>query len=227
MNKLKRSLRYALTFMLGYALFILPDIFFGVFKSFGGKQGINLLWIALFQFITVTLLVRWSLKKEGKSLKDIGWVKPQFKYIALGSIFGLSWLALQIFYIFPVTEADLIYTLSFLDGSWSGALFFVCLGVIGGGITEELFNRGYTIQGMTALFDNKKLGLIIATTFSIIVFAIGHLPTNTLEWIDILVPTSVYTALYLLTGRLTASIFAHGVYNAGMIIYLHMQFAAV
>jgi membrane protease YdiL (CAAX protease family) len=227
MNKLKSTLLYIFTFILGYAFFVLPDIIFGVFKSLGGKQGINLLWMALFQFISVTLLVRWSLKKKGKSLQHIGLTKPQWKHILLGTLFGMVWWALQVLYIFPITEADFTYTLSHFDGSWSGAIFFLCLGVIGGGITEEIFNRGYTITGMKDLFENKKLGLIIATSFSILVFAIGHLPGNTLEWIDILVPTSVYTALYLLTGRLTASIFAHGVYNAGMIIYLQMQYVAL
>ena len=92
-------------------------------------------------------------------------------------------------------------------------LSYIALGVIGGGITEELFNRGYFITVLKDLFKNPKKGLLIASLVSILFFAVGHMPTNAIDWIDILIPTIAYTLLFLFTRRLTASIWAHAVYN--------------
>ncbi|WP_370458077.1 type II CAAX prenyl endopeptidase Rce1 family protein [Thalassobacillus sp. CUG 92003] len=44
-------------------------------------------------------------------------------------------------------------------------------------------------------------------------FAAGHLPRDLVEWIDLIVPSTAYTVLYLYTKRLTASMVAHGLWN--------------
>lgn len=103
----KTLIVFITTIIIGYALFIIPDVFFGVTKINGGKIGINLLFIALFQFFSITALL----------------------YISL-----------------------------------------------------------------------------------------GHLPPDTLEWVDILIPTIMYTLLFISTKRLTASILAHGSYNMAAIL---------
>jgi len=50
-GKTKTLVVFIGTIFLGYVLFIIPDVFFGVTKINGGKIGINLLFIGLFQFI--------------------------------------------------------------------------------------------------------------------------------------------------------------------------------
>lgn len=95
---------------------------------------------------------------------------------------------------------------------------FVALGVIGGGITEEIYNRGYFINVLKDTFKNPKTGTWIAAILSIAFFAAGHLPNDALGWFDILVPTIAYTLLFLYTKRLTASIIAHGIYNMTAIL---------
>ena len=65
--------------LLGFILFALPNLFFGITKVNGGLTGINLLIIALFQFISVTLLVYYSLRFLNKDFPDIGWKFEHWK----------------------------------------------------------------------------------------------------------------------------------------------------
>jgi len=214
---------FAFTILFGYLLFILPNIFFGVTKINGGFTGINLLFTALFQIFSISLFLYFSLK----------WLKKDFLYIGLsfenwkkdtllGMTVGLSWLILQFAVIIPLTggseRTDISSMVSTFDGSLLGIVSYMALGVIGGGITEELFNRGYFINVLKNVFKNHKFGLWFSSVLSIIIFSMGHLPTNSLAWFDILIPTIAYTLLFIFTGRLTSSIVAHGIYNMTAIL---------
>lgn len=211
------------TILVGFILFALPNVFFGVTKVNGGLTGINLLWIALFQLITVGGLLYYSLKSLGKSFSDIGWNWTSWKKDGtLGAITGLSWSAIQFGWLIPATggagRPDIIQMVNMMDGSVSGLMFYIALGVIGGGITEEIYNRGYFINVLKDTFKNKKTGLWISAVLSVLFFAAGHLPSNQIEWIDILVPTAGYTLLFVFTKRLAPSVIAHGMYNASAIL---------
>lgn len=217
-SRTKALLIFILSIIVGYALFIIPDLFFGITKLNGGKIGINLALIALFQFVSVTLLLHVSLNLLKKDWRFIGLKFQHLKRDVLtGLLFGGLWAALQFVLIIPNTggadRTDIKGMLDLYDGSLVGTLSFIALGVIGGGITEELFNRGYFISVLEELFKNKTLGLWFAATFSILLFAMGHLPSKALDWFDILVPTIMYTLLFISTRRLTAPIVAHGLYN--------------
>ena len=51
------------------------------------------------------------------------------------------------------------------------------------------------------------------------------MPDTSLDWLDILVPTMIYTILFVATKRLTASMVAHGVYNmAATLLTYYMYF---
>lgn len=222
-SKTKTLVVFITTIILGYLLFIIPDVFFGVTKLNGGKIGINLLFIGLFQFITVTALLYFSLKILGKKFSDIG---LKFENLGtdllLGLLFGGFWTILQFVFIIPntggINRPDIYGMSKMYDGTLVGTLSFVALGVIGGGITEELFNRGYFINVLKETFKNPKMGLWFSAILSILIFALGHMPVSALDWFDILVPTILYTVLFIWTKRLTASIVAHGVYNMSAII---------
>lgn len=222
-SKIKTILVFIFTIIIGYALFIIPDIFFGVTKINGGKIGINLLFIALFQFFSIIALLYASLKILKKDFNYIGLRFANVKKdILLGLLFGSLWAVLQFVLIIPntggITRPDIQGMLSMYDGSLIGTLSFIALGVIGGGITEELFNRGYFINVLRDVFNNPKTGLWLSAILSIVIFSIGHMPSTTLDWFDILIPTIMYTALFITTKRLTASIVAHGIYNMTAII---------
>lgn len=223
MSKAKTLTVFILTIILGYALFIIPDVFFGVTKINGGKKGINLLFMALFQFFSITALLYGSLKLLKKDFKYIGLQFVNLKNdLLLGIGFGALWLLLQFALLIPNTgganREDIKGILEMYDGSLIGLLSFIALGVIGGGITEELFNRGYFINVLKDVFKNPKIGLWVAAFLSIVIFAVGHMPVSALDWFDILVPTLMYTLLFIATKRLTASIVAHGVYNMSAIL---------
>lgn len=222
-SRTKTIIVFILTIILGYACFIIPDIFFGVTKINGGKIGINLLFIALFQFFSVTTLLYFSLKILKKDFSYIGLRFENVKKdIILGLVFGALWAILQFLLIIPntggINRPDLNGMLGMYDGSLIGTLSFIALGVIGGGITEELFNRGYFISVLKDVFKNPKTGLWVSAILSIVIFSFGHMPVTSLDWFDILVPTIMYTLLFITTRRLTASIVAHGIYNMTAII---------
>lgn len=225
-SKSKTIAVYTLTIILGYTLFIIPDVFFGVTKINGGKIGINLFIIALFQFVSVTALLYSSLKILKKDLSYIGlqFVKTK-KDVLLGIIFGATWTFLQFAIIIPKTggntRSDIQSMLEMYDGSLIGTLSFIALGLIGGGITEELFNRGFTINVLKDVFKNSKTGLRFSVILSIVLFALGHMPSSTLDWFDIMIPTIMYTLLFVTSRRLTASIVAHGIYNMLAIIFTY------
>ncbi|MEQ8523283.1 CPBP family intramembrane glutamic endopeptidase [Gracilimonas sp.] len=220
---------FIFTILFGFILFIIPNLFFGITKVGGGLTGINLLYIALFQFCTVTLLIYYSLKWIGKDFKFIGWSWENWKKDGgLGLIVGLGWAVLQFAWIIPATggasRADISQILDMMDGTVIGLISYISLGVIGGGITEEIYNRGYFINILKSTFKNPKTGLWISAIISILFFAAGHLPTNIIEWIDIMVPTIMYTLLFVFTGRLAPSIIAHSIYNMTGILAVYFLY---
>lgn len=220
---------FIFTILAGFTLFVIPNLFFGITKIGGGLTGINLLYIALFQFFSVCTLIYFSLKWIGKDFKFIGWSWQNWKKDgALGLIAGLGWTVLQFAWIIPATggasRADITQILDMMDGSVIGLISYIALGVIGGGITEEIYNRGYFINVLKSTFNNPKAGLWISAIISVLFFAAGHLPTNTIEWIDILIPTILYTLLFVFTGRLTPSIIAHSIYNMTGILAVYFLY---
>ncbi len=228
-SKTKTIVVFIFTIILGYALFIIPDIFFGVTKINGGKIGINLLFIALFQFFSIIALLYGSLKILKKDFNYVGLRFTNFrKDLLLGLVFGALWTALQFLLIIPNTggidRPDISGMLEMYDGSLIGTLSFIALGVIGGGFTEEIFNRGYFINVLKDLFKSPKTGLWFSAILSVVIFSLGHMPSTALDWFDILVPTIMYTLLFITTKRLTASIVAHGVYNMTAIILTYFMY---
>lgn len=229
LSRPKQISLFIFTIIFGFALFVIPDVFFGVTKINGGKIGVNLLFIALFQVSTVSAFIYWSLQKTGKSFKDIGWDFSKWKKDSiLGLVVGLSWTVLQFAWLIPSTggaeRADVSHMVSMMDGTVIGLISYIALGVIGGGITEEIYNRGYFITEMKSMFQNPKTGLWTASVVSVLFFCLGHLPADALGWFDILIPTIAYTLLFVLTGRLTASIVAHGVYNMTAILMVYFMY---
>lgn len=217
------------TVIAGFILFALPNLFFGITKINGGLRGVNLLIIALFQLVTVCSLLYYSLRLLGRDFRYIGWSWGYWKKDGLwGLLVGLGWTALQFGLIIPNTggaeRADIAQMVSMMDGSLPGMLSFIALGVIGGGITEEIYNRGYFIHILKDTFSNQKTGLWISAALSVVFFAAGHLPSDALGWFDILVPTIAYTALFLYTKRLAAPIVAHGVYNTAAILLTYYMY---
>lgn len=228
-NKARRILIFILTIILGFILFALPNIFFGITKINGGVAGINLAIIAFFQLVTVCTLIYFSLKFLKKDFNYIGLSFEHWKGdFLLGLSVTIVRTAIDFLLIIPNTggaeRADIVETINGLDGTTVGLISIIILGVVGGGITEEIYNRGFFITIMRDFFKNPKAGMWVAVVLSILFFAVGHFPTNTLEWLDILVAGIIYTGLFLLTKRLTASIVAHGLWNMLAILLVNFLY---
>jgi membrane protease YdiL (CAAX protease family) len=163
-SKKKTLLIFIATIISGFILLALPNLFFGITKINGGLTGINLLFIAFFQLSTVCLLLYFSLRLLEKDFQYIGWSAKNWQTDSLlGLLTGLTWTALQFGLIIPntggVERSDIGQMVSMFDGSLIGTFSFIALGVIGGGITEEIFNRGYFINVLKDTFSNPKTGL--------------------------------------------------------------------
>ena len=222
---------YIVTLILGYALFILPNLFFGIFKVGGGLTGLNLAWVGLFQLVAVTALVWAALRSLGASFAAIGWDFSHWpRDMTIGAAAGLAWALLEMLVLIPsyggAAEPNVARIIDGIDGQVAGLIGYLVLAIIGGGVTEEIFNRGFTINVLRAAFDNRRIGLWIAATLSIVLFMLGHLPVTPFDWVTILVPTLIYTGLFLATGRLTAPIAAHAVHNGVVLAIIYASYVA-
>jgi membrane protease YdiL (CAAX protease family) len=217
-SKSRTILVFVSTIILGFILFVLPNLFFGVFKSYGGIRGTNLIIIAVFQLLTVCILIFFSLKALNKDFSNIGLTFEHWKRdVLIGLGITVIRLIVDFGFVIPITggsnRPDILEVINALDGTALGLISLVFLGVVGGGIAEEIYNRGYFIIILKDMFRNKKVGVGIASVVSILFFSAGHMPTSDLLWYDIIVASIIYTALFVFTGRLTASIVAHGSWN--------------
>ena len=222
---------YVATLCLGYALFIAPNLFFGIFKVGGGLTGLNLAWVGLFQFASVTFLVWAALRSLGGSFRSIGWNFGSWpRDVAIGGTIGLTWALIEMLVVIPAhggaAEPNVARIIENIDGQIAGLVGYLVLGILGGGVTEEIFNRGFTINVLRSAFANPQVGLWFASILSIILFMVGHMPVTAFDWVTILVPTLIYTGLFLGTGRLTAAIAAHAVHNGVVLVLIYTNYIA-
>lgn len=94
------------------------------------------MFIALFQLITVSSLIYFSLRLLNKDFRYIGWSWKNWQTDSLlGLLVGLAWAALQFGVIIPNTggaqRADIAQMVSMFDGTLLGIISFIALGVIG------------------------------------------------------------------------------------------------
>ncbi|MXP10537.1 CPBP family intramembrane glutamic endopeptidase [Pseudoblastomonas halimionae] len=230
-SKRRILLTYIAVLIGGYALFIAPNLFFGIFKVGGGLTGLNLAWVGLFQLASVTALVWWAVRSLGGSFRSIGWDFSEWpRQFAIGGAIGLAWALFEMLVLIPshggAEEPNVARIIENIDSQVIGLVGYLVWGVIGGGITEEIFNRGFTINVLRAVFDDKRLGLWVAATLSIVLFMVGHLPQNGFDWITILIPTLIYTGLFVFTGKLAAPIAAHAVHNAVVLGIIYARYIA-
>ncbi len=199
-------------------MFAAPAIFFQMGGA-GGYQGANLAVLGLVQLALVSGVVFAGLRALDMRFRDIGLTGERHRRDALlGLATGACWAALQFGVLFPATggasRPDVAGILDMVDGRWIHVLWYLPLGVLGGGVAEEIYNRGFTITILEDILGHGRLATLAAASFAVLFFAAGHLPRGWVSWMDILVPSTAYVALFLYTRRLTAPMVAHAVWNA-------------
>ncbi|XEC95078.1 lysostaphin resistance A-like protein [Paenibacillus tarimensis] len=215
--------------VVGFILFVIPQIPFQM-GAFGGYKGKGLAIIGIVQFILVVPFLYWGLRRIKLNLRDLGLITSnRWKQdVLLGIGASTAWAIVQFMWLIPATggadRPDIAGIMTMLDQHWVNVLWYLPLGVIGGGFAEELYNRGFVIGVLRKKFPNSKPVLTIGILFAIVFFAAGHLPANGVEWMDLLIPSTTYTLLYLWTQRLTASMVAHGLWNTIAVTFIYILY---
>lgn len=231
--KRKKIIVFVAVIVVGFIMFAAPAIFFQM-GGLGGYQGRNFALLGVVQLVLVVGVLRVGTRMLGMNFHDIGLRAPDFKSgpfrhdLLLGIGAAAVWIAVQFLLLFPQTggaaRPDIANILTMVDGRWANVLWYLPLGVLGGGVAEELYNRGFFITvlrdilggGKTLAGSSSGIGwpAFLAAALSVVFFAAGHLPSGLVDWVDILIPSIGYAALFLYTGRLTACIVAHSLWNS-------------
>ncbi len=231
--KRKKILVFLAVIVIGFIMFAAPAIFFQM-GGLGGYQGHNFALLGIIQLVLVVGVLRVGTRMLGMNFHDIGLRAPDFRSrpfrrdLLLGTGAAAVWFVVQFLVLFPQTggasRPDIAEILQMVDGRWANVLWYLPLGVLGGGVAEELYNRGFFITVLRGILGGDRTlagssgGMgwpaLLAATLSVVFFAAGHLPSGFIEWVDILIPSIGYAAIFLYTGRLTACIVAHSIWNS-------------
>lgn len=195
----------------------------------GGYVGPNLALLGLVQLFLVTGVVGTGLRMLDMRPPDIGWTSHDWERdTALGGAVALLWAAVQFGWLIPATggatRPDVASVIAMIDGRWANLLWYLPLGILGGGVAEEVYGRGFVITALKDILGGSTTALLVAGVFSAGFFAAGHLPQTWVMWVDIMVPSVAYVALFLYTGTLTAPVVAHATWNTLAVIGVHLAY---
>jgi hypothetical protein len=208
--------------IVGFIMFAAPAVFFQMGYG-GGYAGANLAILGVLQLVLVGCVVIAGLRMLAMRRSDIGvtWANWQ-RDALLGVVAAVVWGIVQFGWLIPGTggadRADVASILQMVDGSWHNVAWYLPLGILGGGVAEELYVRGFMITVLESILGGSVLAAGMAGLFSTVFFALGHLPEGWVDWLDILVPSAAYVGLFLYTRRLIAPVVAHATWNTLAVI---------
>lgn len=161
-------------------------------------------------------------KGLGRSLRDLGFVRPRGRYLLLGLFMG-------IFLFFSVgllgnflenwfgTPAPQSFTLAVKGASYPWqVILLIFLGGVLAPIKEEAFFRGLFYPPLRKMLGRGK-GILLTAGF----FAVLHF--DMIRFLPLLIGGIVLTWLYEKTSSLWPSIVAHGTWNILMALALWVQ----
>ncbi|WP_241483145.1 CPBP family intramembrane glutamic endopeptidase [Nocardiopsis halophila] len=179
--------------------------------------------VALVELLLVGAVVGWWLRSRRLGWSHLGlstqhWVRDA----ALGAAVVLPRLALEFGLLVPMAGgADNTGVREVLDNAAAGGAALAAtllLGVVGGGIAEEVYFRGFLIGALPEAFRRRRRAVAVAAVVSVLLFGLLHLPANGPDAVSITVAGLVYAGLFLATGRLTASVVSHGLWNTAAVV---------
>lgn len=225
----RRVIVFLSVLVVGFLMFAGPAIVLQL-GYLGGYGGVNLALLGVVQLVLVTGVVTAGLRTLGMSAHDIGWTLGHSagRDVALGGAVALLWAAIQFGWLIPGTggenRADVAAIVAMIDGRWSNVVWYLPLGILGGGVAEELYGRGFVIRVLGDILGGSDTAVGIAAVFAALFFAAGHLPQGWVAWVDILIPSCAYVILFLYTGRLTAPVVAHATWNTMAVVGVHLLY---
>ncbi len=219
---------FAVVLIFGFAGFAAPAIFFQMGNA-GGYGGANLAILGVVQLVVVGAIVSGGLsllrmEPVGIGLTARGWRRDALVGLAVAGV----WALLQFGWLIPSTggaeRGDIAAILDMTGGQWVNVIWYLPLGILGGGVAEEIYGRGFVITALSDVLGNSTAGIAVAALFSMLFFAAGHLPSGWIQWVDILIPSAAYVGLFLHTRRLTAPIVAHAAWNTLAVIGIQAMY---
>ncbi|KIH98128.1 hypothetical protein LP52_15230 [Streptomonospora alba] len=207
---------------LGGALivFVAPPLAAGVFT---GQGPAVLITVALAELLLVCAITAWWLHRRRLRWVDVGlsarhWVRDS----ALGAAAVVPRLLLEFGVLVPMAGgADSPEAREVLDNTAAGGAALAAtlvLGVIGGGVAEELYFRGFMIGALPEAFRRRRRAVGVAAVLSVLLFGLLHVPSSWSAAVAIAVAGLVYVGLFMLTGRVTASMVSHCLWNTAAVV---------
>ncbi|WP_236743404.1 MULTISPECIES: CPBP family intramembrane glutamic endopeptidase [Nocardiopsis] len=215
--------RTSALFLAGTVLcFVVPPLAVGVLAPAPPPPG-ALLALALAELVSAAALVFWWLRRRGLPFSALGLTSRSWGRDALlGAATVPPRLLLEFAVLIPAAGgADNPGVQEVLTNASAGAVALVAtavLGVVGGGLAEELYFRGFLLGALPRLFVHRRAALYGAALVSVLLFAGLHLPSSGPDVVAIVLAGLVYTALFLATRRLTATVVAHSLWNISALV---------
>ncbi|MGW5876354.1 CPBP family intramembrane glutamic endopeptidase [Nocardiopsis terrae] len=183
----------------------------------------TLIVLALVELVSATALVLWWLRRRGLTPADAGLTWRSWKRDALiGAATVPPRLLLEFGVLIPmaggVDNPGVQEVLTNASAGLAALTAALVLGVVGGGVAEELYFRGFLLGALPKLFVHRRAALYTAAVVSVLLFAVLHLPTSVPDVAAIMVAGLVYTALFLATRRMTATVVAHSLWNTAAVV---------
>ncbi|RPF20734.1 CPBP family intramembrane glutamic endopeptidase [Myceligenerans xiligouense] len=195
---------------------VVPPLAAGVFAPDGLPT--VLLAVAGVELVSAGALIAWWLRRHGLTRRSLGLTSERWKRDTLLAVATVPpRLVLEFGVLLPATggaaNPEVQEILRMASGGPAALAAALVLGIVGGGIAEELYFRGFLLGSIPQRSARPRVALWVAAVVSVVLFGLLHLPANALNALSITVAGLVYTGLFLATRRLTAPIVAHSLWN--------------
>lgn len=190
-----------------------------------GISGSELLIVKLVELPMLLVFLGLVLRWQGRSYRQLGWRFPA-RETWPDARRGLLWIFPLLLLAFAVSaglqELGFETTEPFALGGMLDILALLAVGVIAGGIIEEIVFRGFVFQQIEALLPRRGLtSAVQATALTSLVFAFLHAYEGPAAVGAILVVSMSLQVLYLRSGRrLLAPMVCHAGFNSVQIFLL-------
>ncbi|WP_304452487.1 CPBP family intramembrane glutamic endopeptidase [Nocardiopsis sp. YSL2] len=202
--------------------FVVPPLALGLLVR-DSPPPLALVAVALAELVSAVVLVFWWLRRRSLAPADVGltsrhWVRDAL----LGAAIVPPRLLLEVGVLIPMAggaeNPGVQEVLAYASAGVAALAATLVLGVVGGGLAEELYFRGFLLGALPTAFVHRKAALYGAAAVSILLFSVLHLPTSGPDIAAIVLASVVYTGLFLLTRRLTATVVAHSLWNVSAVV---------
>lgn len=213
--------RSAAVFLLGAVVcFVLPPLASGTVVEQPPAPAV-LVAVAVAELLLAVALMAWWLHRRGASWSSLGLTSMGWRRDALLAVLTVPpRLLLDFAVLVPASggaaNPEIQEVLRYASDGVGALAATLVLGVVGGGIAEELYFRGFLMGSLPTMAHRPRRALWIAAATSVLLFAVLHLPANLPDTASILVAAAVYTWLFLHTRRLVAPILAHSLWNVAV-----------